>query len=113
MFHYFTVNQQCTRIIIFIRKRNRSINDHAEKNKYIHFTKKNVVMGPYALAVVDYNPPYVDARVDSNKFTIDNPMSESTLILCCQIRLYPPYQGLKICWPQKTKFAGVNVSVNL
>jgi hypothetical protein len=26
--------------------------------------------------------PYVDARVDSNTFTMDNPMPESTLTLC-------------------------------
>jgi hypothetical protein len=45
-------------------------------------------MGPYA--GVDYNltlcPLY---RVDSNTFTMGNPMPESTLSLC-QSRLYPP-----------------------
>ncbi len=36
-------------------------------------------MGPYA--GVDYNLtlPYARSRVDSNTFTMDNPMSESTL----------------------------------
>ncbi len=33
--------------------------------------------------------PYVHSRVDSNTFTLGNPMPESTLTLC-QIRLYPP-----------------------
>ncbi len=32
--------------------------------------------------------PYVDSRVDSNIFTIDNPRRESTLTQC-QSRLYP------------------------
>jgi hypothetical protein len=31
----------------------------------------------------------VDSRVDSNAFTMGNPMSETTLTLC-QSRLYPP-----------------------
>jgi hypothetical protein len=34
-------------------------------------------MGPYA--GVDYNLTYVHFRVDSNTFTMDNPMPESTL----------------------------------
>ncbi len=38
-------------------------------------------MGPYAR--VDYNLTlYVHSRVDSNSFTMGNPMPESTLTLC-------------------------------
>jgi hypothetical protein len=33
--------------------------------------------------------PFVHSRVDSNTFTMVNPMPESTLTLC-QRRLYPP-----------------------
>jgi hypothetical protein len=33
--------------------------------------------------------PYVHSGVDSNTFTMGNPMPDSTLILC-QSRLYPP-----------------------
>jgi hypothetical protein len=40
--------------------------------------------------------PYVHSRVNSNKFTMGNPMPESTLTLC-QSRLYPPSQGVWIC----------------
>ncbi len=43
--------------------------------------------GPYA--GVDYNSPYVHSRVNSNTFTMGNPMPESILTLC-QSRLYPP-----------------------
>jgi hypothetical protein len=49
-------------------------------------------MGPYAVA--DYTTStYVDARVDSNIFTIGNPMPGSTLTLC-QSRLYPLVRDL-------------------
>ncbi len=47
-------------------------------------------------------------RVDSNTFIMDNPMSESTLILR-QSRLYPPSQGLWIC----TQLSSNNVSIQL
>jgi hypothetical protein len=33
--------------------------------------------------------PYIHSRVDSNTFTMGNPMPKSTLTLC-QSRLYPP-----------------------
>jgi hypothetical protein len=63
--------------------------------------KKNMVyMGPYA--VDDYNLTLcqLQYRVDSNTFTLGNPMPESTLILR-QSRLYPPSQVLWI-WPLAT-----------
>ncbi len=41
---------------------------------------------------------YVQSRVDSNTFTMNIPMPESTLTLC-QSQLYPPRQGLR-AWPQ-------------
>jgi hypothetical protein len=37
--------------------------------------------------------PYVHSRVDSNTFTMSNPMPESTLTLC-QSRPYPPVRDL-------------------
>ncbi len=46
------------------------------------------IMGPYAGD--DYNLTYVQSRVDSNTFTMGNPMPESTLS--------PPSQELWI-WP--------------
>jgi hypothetical protein len=52
-----------------------------------------VYMGPYAGADYRITSPYVQSRVDSNIFTIDNPMLESTL---------SPSQKLRI-WPQVTK----------
>jgi hypothetical protein len=56
-------------------------------------------MGPYA--GVDYTSTYVDARVDSNTFTMGNLIPESTLTLC-QSRLYPPARdlgfGLSTLW---------------
>jgi hypothetical protein len=44
--------------------------------------------------------PYVRSRVDSNTFTMDNPMPELTLILC-QSRLYRPVRDFVfgLCWP--------------
>ncbi len=42
--------------------------------------RKTWCMGPYA--VVDYNLPLVDSCVDSNTFTMGNPMPESTLSIC-------------------------------
>jgi hypothetical protein len=36
--------------------------------------------------------PHVHSKVDSNTFTMSNPMPESTLTLC-QSRLYPPVRG--------------------
>ncbi len=51
--------------------------------------KNKMCMGPYD--GVDYsltNSPYVHSRVDSNTFTMDNPMPESTLTLC-QVPFYP------------------------
>ncbi len=39
-----------------------------------------IITSPYA---------YVNSRVDSNTFTMGNPMPESTLTIC-QSRLYPP-----------------------
>jgi hypothetical protein len=50
-------------------------------------------MGPYA----GVDSPYVHSRVDSNTFTMGNPIPESTLTLY-RSRLYPPRQGLWI-WP--------------
>ncbi len=38
--------------------------------------------------------PYVHSRVDSNTFTMGNPMPESTLTLC-QSRLYPPVRDFE------------------
>jgi hypothetical protein len=49
-------------------------------------------MGPYT--GVDYNSPYVNSRVDSNIFTMGNPMPESTLTLC-QSLLYPQPRDLR------------------
>ncbi len=51
-------------------------------------------MGP--CAGVDYNltSPYVHSRVDSNSFTMGNPMPESTLTLC-QSRLTGANMGKK------------------
>jgi hypothetical protein len=43
----------------------------------------------------DYiTPPYVHFRVDTNTFTMGNPMPESTLTLC-QSRLYPPVRDFE------------------
>ncbi len=39
-------------------------------------------------AGVDYNPPYVDSRVNSNTRAMVNPMPQSILTRC-QSRLYP------------------------
>ncbi len=44
--------------------------------------------GPYSMPELNITSPYVQSRVDSNTFTMGNPMPESTLTLC-QSRLYP------------------------
>jgi hypothetical protein len=44
-------------------------------------------MGPYA--GVDLTSSYVHSKVDSNTFTMNNPMPKSTSTLC-QSRFYPP-----------------------
>ncbi len=49
--------------------------------------EKHVVWGP--MPVLTITSPYVHSRVDSNIFTMGNPMSEPTLTLC-QRRLYSP-----------------------
>jgi hypothetical protein len=49
--------------------------------------EKHGGMGPYA--GVTLTSPYVHSRVDSNTFTIGNPMPESSTITLCQSRPEP------------------------
>ncbi len=51
--------------------------------------------------------PYVHSRVDSNTFTMGNPMPESTLTLCLR-RLYPPVRDFRFgLWPLLTMGSSV------
>ena len=62
-------------------------------NKYTEaeFKEKHGVWDP--MPELTITSPYVHSRVDSNTFTMGNPMLESSLTLC-QSRLYPPSQRL-------------------
>ncbi len=64
---------------------NFSTNSQEMDNSAARIQRKTWCMGPFA--GFDYNSPYVPSRVDSNTFTMGNPMPESTLTLCL---LYPP-----------------------
>jgi hypothetical protein len=58
---------------------------------FTHEAESKEKHGVWDHAVVDYvlTSTYVHSRVDSNTFTMGNPMPESALTLC-QSRLYPP-----------------------
>jgi hypothetical protein len=77
------------------------------RNQRPNLKKIRVKAGPYAGVNYNLTLPYAHTRVDSNTFTMDNPMSESTLnpmpestFTLCQSRLYPPVRdfgfGLRI-----------------
>ncbi len=60
--------------------------------KGIWIQRETWCMGPNA--GVDLTSPYVVSRVDTNTFTMGNPLPESTLTLC-QSRLYRPVRDEK------------------
>jgi hypothetical protein len=69
--------------------------------------KKNMVYGILCRSwLYTRTSPYVHSRVDSNTFTMGNPMPESTLTLC-QSQLYPPVRefgmDLASVWNQGPK----------
>jgi hypothetical protein len=52
----------------------------------------------YPIPELTITSPYVHSSVDSNKFTMGNPMPELTLTLCNAESTLSPSQGLRI-WP--------------
>ncbi len=80
-----------------VRSRSPYLNDIFESKRQnadseAEFKGKHGVWDPMPELIIT-SPNVVDAKVDSDTFTMGNPMPESTLTLC-QSRRYPPVRDL-------------------